>query len=37
VNFQNLFNRQYFEGARDRNRVIPGAPFAVTATLGIEF
>jgi iron complex outermembrane recepter protein len=37
VNFQNLFNVKYYEGARDRNRVIPGAPFAVTATIGVEF
>jgi iron complex outermembrane receptor protein len=37
VNFQNLFGIEYFEGARDRNRVIPGTPFAVTATLGVEF
>ncbi|MEM9945605.1 MAG: TonB-dependent siderophore receptor [Cyanobacteria bacterium P01_D01_bin.36] len=37
INFQNLFNTRYFQGARDQFRVIPGSPFAVEARLGWEF
>jgi iron complex outermembrane recepter protein len=27
---------QYLEGMRDRNRVIPGAPFSLSGTISIE-
>jgi iron complex outermembrane recepter protein len=37
INIQNLFDVNYYEGVRDRNRVIPGAPFAITGTIAFEF
>jgi iron complex outermembrane recepter protein len=37
INLQNLGNIRYFEGARSRERVIPGAPFAITGTIAVEF
>ncbi|MEM8612132.1 MAG: TonB-dependent siderophore receptor [Cyanobacteria bacterium P01_H01_bin.105] len=37
LNFQNLFDIDYFESARDQFRVNPGAPFAVEASLNWEF
>lgn len=37
VNFQNLFDVNYFEGARGNLRVIPGAPFTVFAKINWEF
>ncbi|MEM8505063.1 MAG: TonB-dependent siderophore receptor [Cyanobacteria bacterium P01_D01_bin.1] len=37
VNFENLFNVRYFEGARDQFRVQPGSPFAVSASISWEF
>lgn len=37
INFQNLFDIRYFEGARDQFRVIPGAPFTVFGSITWEF
>ncbi|MEM0980425.1 MAG: TonB-dependent siderophore receptor, partial [Cyanobacteria bacterium P01_H01_bin.58] len=37
INFQNLFDVRYFEGARDQNRVIPGQPFTITGSLSWTF
>ncbi|MEO0537500.1 MAG: TonB-dependent siderophore receptor [Cyanobacteria bacterium P01_A01_bin.123] len=37
LNFKNLFNTYYFESANGRNRIFPGAPFEMSATLGWEF
>lgn len=37
LNFQNLFDVRYFEGARDQFRVIPGAPFTIFGSIGWEF
>ncbi|MEB3212322.1 MAG: TonB-dependent receptor, partial [Leptolyngbyaceae bacterium] len=37
INFKNLFDINYFESANNRNRIFPGAPFEVLATLGLEF
>jgi len=37
LNFENLFDIRYFEGARDQNRVNPGAPFSVVGTVSWEF
>lgn len=37
INFQNLFDIRYFEGARDENRVIPGEPFSIVGRLSWEF
>lgn len=37
LNFENLFDIRYFEGARDFNRVNPGAPFSVVGTVSWEF
>jgi iron complex outermembrane receptor protein len=37
INFKNLFNVDYFEGAFSRNRVFPGAPFTVEATISWTF
>ncbi|NKB17843.1 MAG: TonB-dependent receptor, partial [Pseudanabaena sp. CRU_2_10] len=37
INFKNLFNARYFDGAQDRLRVIPGAPFTVQATVSWKF
>ncbi len=37
LNFKNLFNTRYFESANGRNRIFPGAPFEVLATVGWEF
>ncbi|MDB9529320.1 TonB-dependent siderophore receptor [Oscillatoria sp. CS-180] len=37
LNFQNLFDVRYFEGARDQFRVIPGAPFTIFGSVGWEF
>ncbi|MEM6717342.1 MAG: TonB-dependent receptor, partial [Cyanobacteria bacterium P01_C01_bin.147] len=37
LNFQNLFDVRYFEGARDQFRVTPGAPFIIFGTVGWEF
>jgi len=37
VNFENVFNVRYFEGARDQFRVQPGSPFAVSASVNWTF
>lgn len=37
VNFENLFNSRYFEGARDQFRVQPGSPFGVSASMNWTF
>ncbi|TVQ12822.1 MAG: TonB-dependent siderophore receptor [Leptolyngbya sp. DLM2.Bin27] len=37
LNFKNLFNVNYFESAQGRNRIFPGTPFEVLATVGWEF
>ena len=37
VNFNNLFDTRYIEGARDQFRVQPGAPFSVSATVRWTF
>ncbi|NJR16073.1 MAG: TonB-dependent siderophore receptor [Calothrix sp. CSU_2_0] len=37
LNFQNLFDKEYFEGARDIVRVVPGAPFTVSGSISFEF
>lgn len=37
LNFQNLFDVRYFQGARDENRVIPGEPFSIEGRLSWEF
>ncbi|MCC5624393.1 TonB-dependent siderophore receptor, partial [Nostoc sp. CHAB 5715] len=37
INLQNLFDQDYFEGARNIVRVIPGAPFAITGSVSWEF
>jgi iron complex outermembrane receptor protein len=37
VNFKNITDNRYFEGARNSARVIPGAPFSVTGTISWEF
>ncbi|MEL7512585.1 MAG: TonB-dependent receptor [Cyanobacteria bacterium J06554_3] len=37
VNFENLFDVRYFEGARDQFRVQPGAPFGISASIRWEF
>lgn len=37
LNFKNIFGKEYFEGARNNVRVIPGAPFSVLGTLSWEF
>jgi iron complex outermembrane receptor protein len=37
LNFKNLFNASYYEGARNIVRVIPGAPFSLSATVSWEF
>lgn len=37
LNFKNLFDTRYFESAGGRNRIFPGAPFEVLATVGVEF
>lgn len=37
LNFQNLFNVDYYEGARNDLRVIPGAPFTVFGKVSVEF
>lgn len=37
LNFKNLFDTDYFESANGRNRIFPGAPFEMLATLRWEF
>ncbi|MEM6868627.1 MAG: TonB-dependent siderophore receptor, partial [Cyanobacteria bacterium P01_C01_bin.121] len=37
VNFENIFDIRYFEGARDQFRVQPGSPFGVSASVRWEF
>ncbi|MEL6468599.1 MAG: TonB-dependent siderophore receptor [Cyanobacteria bacterium J06623_4] len=37
LNFENLFDVRYFEGARDEFRVLPGAPFSVVGSVKWEF
>ena len=37
VNFKNLFDKKYYEGAQFRESIIPGAPFTVLATIGFKF
>ena len=37
LNVQNLFDKQYFEGARDLVRVVPGAPLTISGTISFEF
>jgi iron complex outermembrane recepter protein len=37
LNFQNLFDTEYYEGARGNLRVIPGAPFTVFGRVSWEF
>nr|WP_230840895.1 TonB-dependent receptor [Gloeobacter morelensis] len=37
VNFKNLFDVRYFEGAQSRSVVVPGQPFTVQGTAGLQF
>ncbi|GAA6619144.1 TonB-dependent siderophore receptor [Scytonema sp. NUACC26] len=37
LNFQNLFDTNYYVSAFNRNRVFPGAPFETQLTIGWEF
>lgn len=37
LNFQNLFDVNYYEGARNDLRVIPGAPLTVFGKISLEF
>jgi iron complex outermembrane recepter protein len=37
LNVQNLFDKEYFEGARDLVRVVPGAPLTISGTISFEF
>ncbi|WP_038018381.1 TonB-dependent siderophore receptor [Synechococcus sp. PCC 7335] len=37
LNFKNLFDTRYFESANGRDRIFPGSPFEVLATVGWEF
>ncbi|MGB3296647.1 MAG: TonB-dependent siderophore receptor, partial [Phormidesmis sp.] len=37
INFENLFDARYFQGARDQFRVQPGSPFGVSASVKWEF
>ncbi|BAY81666.1 ferrichrome-iron receptor [Calothrix parasitica NIES-267] len=37
LNFQNLFDVNYYQGARNDLRVIPGAPFTVFGKVSVEF
>lgn len=37
LNFQNLFDVNYYQGARNDLRVIPGAPFTVFGKVSFEF
>ena len=37
VNFRNIFNIDYIEGADDRQEVYPGAPFEVLGTVSVKF
>ncbi|MEL6462181.1 MAG: TonB-dependent siderophore receptor [Cyanobacteria bacterium J06621_15] len=37
LNFQNLFDVNYYQGARNDLRVIPGAPFTVFGKVSLEF
>jgi outer membrane receptor protein involved in Fe transport len=37
VNFKNLFDVRYFEGANSRTIVTPGQPFTVQGTIGLQF
>lgn len=36
LNFQNLFDVNYYQGARDNLRVVPGAPFTVFGKVSLE-
>ncbi|HIK08371.1 MAG TPA: TonB-dependent siderophore receptor [Trichormus sp. M33_DOE_039] len=37
INIQNLFDEDYYEGARDIVRVVPGAPLTITGSISVEF
>ncbi len=37
LNFKNLLDTRYFESANGRDRIFPGSPFEVLATVGWEF
>ena len=37
LNFQNLFDADFIEGAQGRRSVLPGAPFTVLGTISVEF
>ncbi|MEA5513949.1 TonB-dependent siderophore receptor [Nodularia sp. UHCC 0506] len=37
INIQNLFDQNYWEGARDIVRIVPGAPFTLTGNISWEF
>lgn len=37
VNFKNLFNADFIEGTSSRQRIQPGAPFAVQGTVSAKF
>ena len=37
VNFKNLFNANFIEGTNSRQRIQPGAPFAVQGTVSAKF
>lgn len=37
LNFKNLFDIDYFEGAQGRFSAIPGAPFNIQASVSVEF
>ncbi|MEA5619312.1 TonB-dependent siderophore receptor [Cronbergia sp. UHCC 0137] len=37
INIQNLLDENYYEGARDIVRIVPGAPFTLTGSISVEF
>jgi iron complex outermembrane receptor protein len=37
LNFQNLFDVDYFESANSINRVVPGPPFTIRGTVSVRF
>ncbi|MBW4698462.1 MAG: TonB-dependent siderophore receptor [Aphanocapsa lilacina HA4352-LM1] len=37
INFKNLFDIRYFDGSQGRAIVVPGPPFAVQGTIGLQF
>lgn len=37
LNFKNLFDAEFIEGTRNRQEVVPGAPFTVQGTVSVTF